>query len=191
MPATKHKPEEPRRDALKIIGAIGSTCLFPFQADELYGQHEHAAESAKPAAVPAKPLFFQNSEMKLLAAFVDVIIPATDTPSASQAGVPAYIDYVASRNAKVGATLRGGLRTLSRKRFARMDPEAREKLAAEWCESAEQAKRKGPDETFWVTVKNLTADGYYTSKPGMRDELGYKGNQALEAFPNCDAVPEH
>jgi len=28
-----------RRESLKIIGAIGTTCAFPFSADELYGQH--------------------------------------------------------------------------------------------------------------------------------------------------------
>ncbi len=189
---SKRKPEEPRRDALKIIGAIGSTCIFPFQADELYGQHEHAAHDEKPAAVtPAKPLFFKPAELAILAAFADVIIPATDTPSASQAGVPAYIDYVASKNAKLGATVREGLSLLAQKKFAKLKPAAQEKLAAEWCDAAEKAKSKGPREAFWVAVKNLTADGYYTSKPGMRDELGYKGNQVLEAFPSCDAVAEH
>lgn len=192
MSITKHKPEEPRRDALKIIGAIGSTCIFPFQADELYGQHEHAAaHDERPAAAPAKPLFFKPAELATLAAFVDLIIPATDTPSASQAGVPAYIDYVASKNAKLGATLREGIRLLTQKKFAKLKPKAQEDLAAEWCDAAEKAKSKGPREAFWIAVKNLTADGYYTSKPGMRDELGYKGNQVLEAFPNCDAVAEH
>jgi hypothetical protein len=39
-------------------------------------------------------------------------------------------------------------------------------------------------------IKNLTADGYYTSRTGLVDELGYAGNTALGAFPGC-AVPEH
>ncbi len=30
-----------RREALKIIGAVGVTCAFPFSANELYGQHVH------------------------------------------------------------------------------------------------------------------------------------------------------
>ena len=36
----------------------------------------------------------------------------------------------------------------------------------------------------------MTADGYYTSKIGLRDELGYKGNTVLERFPES-SVPEH
>jgi len=34
---------ETRRDTLKIIGAIGTTCAFPFAANDLYGQHQHGA----------------------------------------------------------------------------------------------------------------------------------------------------
>ena len=39
-------------------------------------------------------------------------------------------------------------------------------------------------------VKNLTADGYYTSRAGLLEELGYAGNTALARFPACD-VREH
>jgi hypothetical protein len=38
-------------------------------------------------------------------------------------------------------------------------------------------------------VKNLTADGYYTSRAGLIEELEYKGNTALARFPSC-TVPE-
>lgn len=43
---------------------------------------------------------------------------------------------------------------------------------------------------FFRLVKNLTADGYYTSRVGLLDELGYSGNTALARFPGCP-VPEH
>jgi hypothetical protein len=43
---------------------------------------------------------------------------------------------------------------------------------------------------FFRLVKNLTADGYYTSRVGLLDELGYAGNTALAKFAAC-AVPEH
>jgi len=39
-------------------------------------------------------------------------------------------------------------------------------------------------------IKNLTADGYYTSRVGLIDELGYTGNTALASFPSC-AISEH
>jgi hypothetical protein len=43
---------------------------------------------------------------------------------------------------------------------------------------------------FFRLVKNLTADGYYTSRVGLLDELGYAGNTALARFQAC-SVPEH
>jgi hypothetical protein len=43
---------------------------------------------------------------------------------------------------------------------------------------------------FFRLIKNLTADGYYTSRAGLLQELGYTGNTALARFPEC-TVPEH
>jgi hypothetical protein len=43
---------------------------------------------------------------------------------------------------------------------------------------------------FFRLVKSLTADGYYTSRVGLIEELGYTGNRALAQFPAC-SVPEH
>ena len=44
--------------------------------------------------------------------------------------------------------------------------------------------------SFFRLVKNLTADGYYTSRVGLLEELGYSGNKYLPGFPQC-TVPEH
>jgi hypothetical protein len=38
---------------------------------------------------------------------------------------------------------------------------------------------------FFRLMKNLTADGYYTSRPGLVEELGYRGNTVLATFPAC------
>lgn len=38
---------------------------------------------------------------------------------------------------------------------------------------------------FFRLMKNLAADGYYTSRTGLLDELGYAGNTALLEFPSC------
>ena len=43
---------------------------------------------------------------------------------------------------------------------------------------------------FFRLIKNLTADGYYTSRVGLIDELGYQGNTFRASFPQC-TVPEH
>jgi hypothetical protein len=38
-------------------------------------------------------------------------------------------------------------------------------------------------------IKNLTADGYYTSRAGLLEELAYSGNTMLARFPEC-TIPE-
>ena len=43
---------------------------------------------------------------------------------------------------------------------------------------------------FFRLIKNLTADGYYTSRVGLLEELGYVGNTMLAKYPSC-SVPEH
>jgi hypothetical protein len=43
---------------------------------------------------------------------------------------------------------------------------------------------------FFHALKNLTADGYYTSRIGLMQELGYNGDAVLAAFPQS-TIPEH
>ena len=47
-----------------------------------------------------------------------------------------------------------------------------------------------PPVRLFRLIKNLTADGYYTSRIGLIDELGYTGNTALASFPSC-TISEH
>ena len=218
---------ETRRKALKILGTVGATCAFPFQADELYGQHVHVALGQAPSAVPFKPAFFTPDEYTLLSRLADVIIPATDTPGATAAGVPEYIDRVVSANKEHQALMRDGLAWLEREAASRfgqsfvslaepqhaallqplsdaIDREHRELQNRRFRTGAAGRRvyyvpltektpppQPGPETVpgararFFRLVKNLTADGYYTSRIGLVEELGYAGNTALAAFPGC------
>src|SRR5215472_4285795 len=115
-----------RRESLKIIGAIGTTCAFPFSADELYGQHVHTPSPA-PAAPqePYAPKFFSADEFATLSVISELIIPATDTPGAIGARVPEYIDGVVSANRQHQKVFREGLAWVdkeSKRRFRRGFP---------------------------------------------------------------------
>jgi hypothetical protein len=46
------------------------------------------------------------------------------------------------------------------------------------------------EERFFKAIKNMTIDGYYTSKIGIHQELQYKGNTYLKEFKGC-THPEH
>jgi gluconate 2-dehydrogenase gamma chain len=42
---------------------------------------------------------------------------------------------------------------------------------------------------FFAFLRNLTCDGFYTSKIGIAD-LQYIGNTVLHEFPGCPPPPE-
>jgi gluconate 2-dehydrogenase gamma chain len=188
-----------RREALKIIGAIGTTCAFPFSAGELYGQQ------ANQTAPSAHPGFFSPEEFSTVSKIADIIIPETDTPGAVGAGVPAYLDYVVSRSPRFQKVYRSGLRWLEQEakkrygdRFVALSEEQQIALLTPLAEAVDRkplkpARRRGVapiqsgnvGEDFFRAVKSMTADGYYTSKIGLVDELGYQGNTVLAEFPEC------
>jgi gluconate 2-dehydrogenase gamma chain len=179
---------ETRREALKIIGAVGVTCSFPFSANELYGQHVHPPEPApeqenKPAG-PFEPAFFTKAQFQIVSRLSDLIIPATDTPGAVAAGVPEYIDSVVTSEPKLQSVFRNGLERLGN--FLELS----EAQQIERLTAISEAALGSPDRLFFQAVKNLTADGYYTSRIGLIQELGYDGDAVLPAFPEF-SIPEH
>jgi gluconate 2-dehydrogenase gamma chain len=188
-----------RREALKIIGAVGVTCAFPFSANELYGQHVHPAgeeapQQLKPDA-PYAPRFFTPAELLVISRLTDLIIPPTDTPGGAAAGVPQYIDLVVNEDPKLQGIFHQGLPRLDKISQSSFATSAFLQLSeahqVEILTSLSQAESAaGEDAAFFNAIKSLTADGYYTSRIGLVQELGYDGNTYLAAFPES-RIPEH
>jgi gluconate 2-dehydrogenase gamma chain len=192
-----------RRGALKILGAIGASCACPIAGDELFGRsadeaaapaHHHAA--GQQAALPAKPIFFPAADFETVSRIADLIIPQTGTPGAVAAGVPAYIDLIVSRNASQQSLVSDGLRWLdedarrmANRRFVALSEQQQLSILQPLCDAADAGKTEGRLTQFFVLIKALTADGYYTSQIGLIEELGYKGNTVLASYPEC--VHEH
>jgi gluconate 2-dehydrogenase gamma chain len=182
-----------RRKVLKLFGAIGATCAYPFAGEELYGQtaHEHAN------FVPqSQGRFLRDGDFKTVSRIADLIIPATDSAGAIQAGVPEYIDLVISRDAQQQALIADGLRwldaqskELGSERFIELDERGQLSILEPLCEAADEDKPQARNVQFFALLKRLTADGYYTSKAGLIDELGYQGNAVRMSYPEC--VHEH
>jgi hypothetical protein len=177
---------ETRRDNLKIIAAIGTSCAFPFSADELFAQeHVHPAPSAVVPAGPFTPKFFTAEEIKLISRISDLIIPGTDTPGAVAAGVPRYMDSVVAASPAMQAVLRPGLPQLGADFLSKSEAEQIAILKPLSDEVDAGHVPAGSLAEVFRTLKNLTCDGYYTSQIGLVQELGYQGNTALASFPGC------
>jgi hypothetical protein len=188
--STYSNPDRPgRRNALKIISAIGATCAYPYASDELYAQTvEHHHETPPPAPLP-KPTFFSEEELRLISRVADLIIPETDTPGAVSAGVPIYIDQVVGKNKPQQPLVKTGLEWLRAKDFLNLNERDQLAILRPLCEKSDEGQLKEHEVQFFHLLKNLTADGYYTSQKGLMEELQYAGNQALSEFPTC--VHEH
>jgi hypothetical protein len=136
----------------------------------------------------------------MISRIADLIIPETDTPGAVGARVPEYIDLLVARDTDHQVLMSDGLRwldeqsnQLAEKKFLALSEQQQLSILEPLCEQANQQIEGGiglpRNVEFFRLVKSLTADGYYTSKVGLIDELGYSGNQVRAGFPDC--VHEH
>jgi hypothetical protein len=137
--------------------------------------------------------FFTEHEMKTVTALVDIIIPRDDVSgSATDAGVPAFIEFIAKDIPRHQLPLRGGLKWLDiqcmkryENRFNACTTQQQTEMVDEiaWPEKAKPEMKQGA--AFFNLMRDLTATGFFTSKIGIKD-LGYAGNR-----PNqWDGVPQ-
>jgi gluconate 2-dehydrogenase gamma chain len=137
--------------------------------------------------------FFDDHEMKTITVLVDIIIPKDEVSgSASDAGVPAFIEFIAKDMPRYQVPIRGGIRWLDLQCLndhgqTFIESSSSQQLALiDQIAFPEQAK---PDMSqgvaFFNTMRDLTATGFFTSEMGIKD-LGYVGNR-----PNqWDGVPQ-
>lgn len=138
------------------------------------------------------PEFFTGPEFELLDQLSEVILPADEhSPGAQAAKVARYIDVVvADGNRATQDVWRSGLRAVdgaTRRRFKRnfvqCDAGQQDEVVAQMSRKEEDPE--GDADRFFVLVKRATIDGYYTSRVGIHEDLGYQGNTAVDEFPGC------
>ena len=205
-----------RRGALKAMAAAAAVpVLGTFEASE---EHlllaREAAESAVLAEMqgaPYTPKFFTRHEYQTVRVLVDYIIPRDErSGSATDAGVPQYMDFVLSdqtpppgppnptRRFYVAPTaaqinVRGGLAWLDTECARRFgaektfltaaDPQRREVLDdIAWPAKAKPELSHGV--AFFTRMRDMTAAGFFSSKMGVQD-LRYIGNMPMAKWDGC------
>jgi len=127
----------------------------------------------------------------------DLIIPADEqSPGAKDAGVPAFIDLMISESSVETKNLwRNGLAAvdqLCKKEFGNSfgTLSSEQQVTVLKLISRNEYQPRRIEERFFIAIKGLTVDGYYTSELGIHQELRYKGNAYLKDFAGC-THPEH
>jgi len=189
-----------RRSILKSLtmGAAATSVLrvIPLQAAE----HAHRMIMAEKAAAPTKaytPKYFDAHQYKTLQTLCQTIFPAdADAGGAIEAGAPEFIDLLTSENKDYQGILGGGLMWLDgtcTDRYGKVYLDCTPEQQKEILDKIAYRKNAVTDPSlsqgvnFFSFLRNMTADGFFTSEIGIK-YLGYIGSAFLKEFPGCPPV---
>lgn len=163
-----------RRDLLKLLGATAAFAGWdPRRLEALL---------VRGGTVAAGVDFFTADQREAVAAFADLVIPATDTPGAVDVGTVEFVELIVSRwydDAERARFMRGLAHlddhavALGGTRFAHAGV-AMQRAILEGLQAEGNALRAADPEAppgFFHQARGLVLDGYYTSEVGMREEL--------------------
>jgi gluconate 2-dehydrogenase gamma chain len=190
-----------RRDVLRTLaaGAVGGSVLqvIPAKAAEYAHQMVHKEKTAAPAGKYALK-FFDAHQYETLNSLCDTIIPKDEkSGGAIEAGAPEFIDLLTSENEEYQLKLGGGLLWLDThcvdqygKTYLGCMPEQRKEVLdlIAYRENAKKEASLSQGVAFFAFLRNMTCDGFYTSKIGIED-LQYIGNVARNEWPGCPELP--
>ncbi len=187
---------------LGLLGSVPLAAGFTW-TDAEASEAAQAAQAARraPAAGPKaagfKPKFFTAREYAMVRVLVDLIIPKdARSGSATDAGVPDYIDYqmsVAETDDASRVAMHGGLAWLNtesrarfRKSYASLSADQRRQILDDiaWPDRAKPEFSHGT--AFFSRFRDLVGAGFFSSAVGWRD-LRYEGNVFN---PNWQGCPE-
>lgn len=170
--ASADSPEQmSRREAIRRAAALlGGVIFAPTLASALQGC------TARPGAFTPKAL--SSGQLAMVNALSDTILPRTDTPSATEAGVPAFIDEMLARNyseadreqmlADMDAFAERAAADLGME-FTQAGEAERAAYLTERLREELDAGRTG----FALRIKQAVMLGYFTSEAGATQVLRY------------------
>jgi len=205
-----------RRGTLKYLGLLAASVAgreflaawLPLSSVHAAGHHglvtiqgiDHAPDDLeRPSAYV--PQFFKPDDFKTIELLVEMILPTDDKPGAKEAKVADYVDFVVFSAREFEPSLQGewtdGLVFLDResqKQFGKVFRMAsmaeRENLLSEMSLPERDLTARHEGYGFFRLVKNMTVEGFYTSRIGLIEVLDYQGMGYLSEFPGC-THPEH
>jgi gluconate 2-dehydrogenase gamma chain len=183
-----------RRAMLKVLGAAPAAAGFVWTEAEAQQAHHQAQAARRATAKPSayKPQFFTAHEYATVLVLVDLIIPKDErSGSATDAGVPEFMDFMMVDQPARQTAMRGGLAWIDRECLQRYDKaflacSETERTSVlddiSWPQKARPEMSHGV--AFFNSFRDLTASGFWTTKMGMAD-LQYMGNVFVPEWKGC------
>ena len=183
-----------RRDVVAAAATAAALAALPITPAEAENAATYVAAALQGQAQGAvyKPKYFQPDEWRQIRVMVDLIIPKdAKSGSATDAGVPQYMDFFCTEYASNYAWMRDALRWFDgfaynsyKKSFMKCSDAERRKLLDQvaWPAKAAPAMREGVQ--HFNRLRDFTASGFFSSQMGVKD-IGYVGNMAIPVWNGC------
>lgn len=180
-----------RRDAVQLLAVAPLAAAFRW-APEAVSEASALARAAHAGGTPYVPTNFTPQEWETVRVLVDLIIPKDErSGSATEAGVPEFMDFMLGDEPELGTPLRGGLAWLDHHcadRYGKTFVAASDAERAALLDDIAWPKRAQPEHAagvaFFSSFRDLTASGFYSSRLGVAD-LRYVGNTFLAQWAGC------
>jgi len=184
-----------RRAALQIMGAapVAAAMVWtPAEAEQAHHDAQQARAAAAGTAKAFKPKFFTAREYATVGILADLIIPKDQrSGSATEAGVPEFMDFMMFDTPARQVAMRGGLALIDRlcedrynKRFTALTDAQRRAILDEIAYTTNYDPGLHQAVTFFSSFRDLTASGFWTTKMGIED-LQYQGNVFVDGWNGC------
>ena len=190
-------PRMSRRRVLQALASAPAAAAAITWTDSDVLAASQAAQQARQTAARTlrryQPKFFTAREWAAVNLLVNLIIPKDEkSGSATDAGVPEFMDFMMVDQPNRQTAMRGGL--------AWLDAECNRRFMKTFAASTDAERRAVLDDiawprrqikpghaygvTFFNSFRDLTASGFFTSKIGM-DDLQYIGNTFVADWKGC------
>jgi hypothetical protein len=186
--------EMSRRDAVQLLAALPFAAFLSWPTAEQEKARRFVDTALKSAAegTAYAPKFFTAPEFRTARMLADMIIPRDErSGSASEAGVPEFMDFMMIDRPTNQTWMRSGLVWLdaqSNSRFSKPFAEAteaqRQQILNDIAWPARAPAAMADAVNFFNRFRDLTSSGFWSSRMGVKD-LQYMGNIFVSEWNGC------
>jgi gluconate 2-dehydrogenase gamma chain len=186
--------EMSRRDALQLLATLPLAAFLRWPTAEQEKVRSYVDDALRAAADGTlyAPKFFTAAEFRTVHVLADMIIPRDErSGSASDAGVPEFMDFTMSDRPNSQKWMRDGLKWIDAqstsrfgKAFADATQSQREAILNDIAWPARAPASMADGVGFFNRFRDLTSSGFWSSEIGVKD-LRYQGNLFAADWNGC------